>query len=345
MKKIGLGFMVAIVWFIASPYWGNAYAAAPFYEGKVIRLIVGQSAGGGFDTYSRAIARHMGKHIPGNPTMVVENMPGAATMISANHMYNIVKSNGLTVGNFISTLMMGQLLGQEGIQFDIRKFEWLGCPVRETMVLLCSKKSGITNMEKLLSSRAPVRIGGTSFGDMNCDAPKILNNVIGLPIKLVEGYKGTAEIRLAVEAGEVAGTFLGWESAKPSWRKTLESGDVSVVLQLSDAPHPDLPKVPLVSNFARTEEDRQLIKLSISGLVSITRLYALSPGTPKQQVQILRKAFADTMKDKDLLAEAEKAKIDINPVSAEEIEQIASGIFNLKPSIVARLKEILIPRK
>lgn len=324
---------------------GPGFAAESFYQGKLIRIVVGYTPGGGFDTYTRLIARHMGKHVLGNPAVVVENMPGAGSLIAANNIYSIAKPDGLTIGNFISTLIMGQLLGQEGIAFDIRKFELLGSPIRETMVMLCSKKAGITSVEKMMSADPPIKVGGTSFGDMSYNAPKVLASVVGLPIKLIEGYKGTAEIRLAVESGEVSCTFLGWESAKPSWQRALESGDAVAVLQLADKPHADLPKVPLVSNLAKAEEDRQLIKLSTYGLISITRLYALPPGTPKDRVQILRKAFLDTLKDKEFLAEAKKAKIDVNPVTVEEIKEITNGLFNLRPPTVGRLKDILLPKK
>lgn len=338
-----LPLALVVAGLVLAPAPGDA--AESFFQGKAIRIVVGYTPGGGFDAYTRVIARHMSKHIPGNPAIVVENMPGAGSLIAANNIYSVAKPDGLTVGNFISTLIMGQVLGQEGVNFDVRKFEMLGSPIRETMVMLCNRKAGITGVDKLMSADPPIKVGGTAFGDMSYNAPQILASVIPLPIKVVEGYKGTAEIRLAVESGEVSCAFLGWESAKPSWHRVLESGDAVVVLQLADKPHADLPKVPVVGSLARSDDDRQLIKLSTYGLISITRLYALPPGTPKDRVRILRQAFQDTLKDKEFLAEAEKARIDVNPVSAEEIEEITNGLSDLKPPMIGRLKGILLPKK
>jgi hypothetical protein len=171
-------------------------------------------------------------------------------------------------------------------------------------------------------------------------APKILAALLGLPIKVVEGYKGSAEVRLAVESGEVGCAFVGWESAKPSWAKSIESGDAVVILQLANAPHPDLPKVPLVTDQAKSDEDRKLIELTIFDQVNITRVYALPPRTPKERVEILRKGFMDTLTNMEFLSEAKRARVDINPVSVESLEKIAAGIANLNQPAVTRLKEI-----
>lgn len=320
-------------------------AAEPYYEGKTLRIIAGSSPGGGLDTYSRAIARHMGKHIPGNPTIFVENMPGASTLLSANYLYKVARPDGLTIGNFLCSIAIGQLLGWEGVEFNINKFEIIGVPVEETSVFVFMKASGITSMEKWMSSKTPPKIGSTSINEIASIGSKILQRYINLPVKIVEGYKGTADIRVAAEGGEIAGTAIGWESAKASWQKSLETGDSIVVLQLSDRPHPDLPKVPCVMNFAKTEKLRQLMKAFIIDIEKYKRVYAMPPGTPKELVQIIRKAFQETMKDKTFLAEAEKSKLDINPVTGEEVTEALMNFTNQTPATIAELKEILSPRK
>lgn len=335
-------FAGVIIWLALNPC---EIMAAEFYEGKVVRIIVGQTPGGGFDTYSRAIARHFGKHIPGHPHVIVENMPGAQSVISANYIYNVAKPDGLTIGNFLGNLVMNQLLGREGIQFDIFKFEWIGVPIRETYACLTTKASGITSMKDLMSSKTPVKLGATSTGDLVCDVPKILQNEIGFNVRVVEGYKATAEIRLASDAGEVAGMCVTWEAVKPVWRRALETGDVAVILWVSEKPHRDYPNVPAVMEFAKTEEAKEVIRASIIGLATITRVYALPPGTPKERVNMLRTAFQETLKDPDFLEEANKAKLDINPVTGEEVEEIMARLKNLKPETIQKLKEIVLPKK
>jgi len=320
-------------------------AAPASYEGKTIRIIVGHSAGGGFDTYARLIGRHMGKHLPGNPAVIVENMVGAGSLIAAKHIYSRAKPDGLTLGTLTSQLVMAQILGREGVDIDTRKFEWIGVPVQDNVVCVFTKKSGITSMEKWMASKTPLKMGGTAAGDTTADVPRILKAALNLPIQLVEGYKGTAEIRLASEIGEVAGSCWQWESIKVTWSKAIESGDVFVVLQATPKPIPDLLKVPLASSFAKTEEARQLIKMGVYEPASITRLYFSPPGTPKEQVQILRKAFQETLKDPGLLEEAKKSKLAIHPLTGEEVGETVQRLFTISPALATKLKEIIYPKK
>lgn len=316
-------------------------AQEDFYKSKTIRIVVGFPAGGGFDTYSRVIARHIGKHIPGNPTIIVENMAGAGSLITANHLYKVAKPDGLTVGNFIGGLIMQQLLGGQGIEFDARKFEWVGVPVKDNVVCALTKASGITNIDQWMASKVPVKMGGSAPGSTTDDVVKVLKAALALPAQLVTGYKGTADIRLAADSGEIAGGCWAWESIKVTWRKGLDSGEVNVVLQNVPKPHPDLPKVPLAINLAKTDEARKLIRVGIHDASAITRPYMLPPGTPKERVQLLRKAFQETLKDREFLDEAKKSKIDVDPVTGKEVERIIDGLFKLELSLVAKLKEIL----
>lgn len=322
-----------------------AFAQERFYEGKTIRLIVGFSAGGGFDAYSRAIARHIGKHIPGNPATVVENMGGAASLIAANYVYNQAKPDGLTVGNWIGGLILQQHLGAKGIAFDAAKFEWVGAPVQIHNMCVFSKKSGITTIERWRASKTPVKLGAEAPGSTTGDIPRILMRYTKLPIQLIEGYKGVSDIRLAAESGEVAGFCSSWEGIKSPWRRTLESGEAVVVFQAVDKPHPDLPKAALAPDVIQSEEGRLVLKTVIQEIGgTINRPYSLPPGTPKDRVQILRRAFQATMRDPEFLAEAEKAKLDINPLGGEEVERIVSQIQKLSPAILAIIKEVISPK-
>ncbi|HWP57755.1 MAG TPA: tripartite tricarboxylate transporter substrate-binding protein [Candidatus Acidoferrales bacterium] len=316
-------------------------AQESFYAGKTVRIIVGASAGGGYDTYSRTIARHIGKHVPGNPTFVVENMPGAGFLISANYMFKVAKPDGLTIGHFIGGLFLQQLLGKPGIEFDARKFDYIGVPAQDNYVFGLAKSTGITSMDQWLASKTVVKLGGVGAGSATDDIPKVLMAAIGLPAQLVSGYKGTADVRLAFNSGEVQGVCNAWESFKATWRKELDAGDLVIVLQNTAKPHPDLPKVPLAISYAKTEEGQKLIRALVHSVGPTARPYVLPPGTPKDRVEILRGAFMATMKDPEFLADAAKAKLDINPLGGAELEKNVREVFNLDPSLLPKAKEIL----
>jgi len=324
------------------PSTASAASADDFYKGKSIRIVVGFSAGGGFDTYARAIARHMGKHVPGQPAFMVENMAGAGSLIAANHLYNVAKPDGLTIGHFIGGFFLGQVLGQPGVEFDARKFVFIGAPITDHVICALTKASGITSVEKWMASKTPVKLGGLAPGTSTPDnATRIFKAALGLPIQLVSGYKGTADVRLAAESGEIAGGCWGWDSIKATWRKGLDSGDVIVVLQANRRTHPDLPQVPQALKLAKTDEARKMIEVGIHGDSDIVRTYTLPPGTPKDRVQILRQAFTDTLKDPEFLADAKKSNLSVDPVPPDEIEKDIAGLFKLDPALLARLKDIL----
>ena len=315
--------------------------AQEFYAGKTIRIIVGFPAGGGFDTYSRVIGRHIGKYIPGNPAVLVDNVAGAGSLVAANMVYKAAKPDGLTIGNFIGNLVSQQLFGSPGIEFDGRKFEWIGVPTRDNVVCALTKASGITSIDAWMAAKTAVKLGGSAPGTTNDDSAKLLKAALGLPIQLVTGYKGTAPIKLAAESGEIDGSCWAWESIKVMWRQGLDAGQVNIVLQAVPKAVPDLAKVPVAIELAKSDEARKLIDIGIHNTAAITRPYALPPGTPKERVQLLRRAFQETLKDKEFLAEAVKSKIDVDPVSGEEVEKIVGSLFKLDQATVTKMAEIL----
>lgn len=336
---------LSISWLALLLGMAGAHASThDFYNGKTVRMVVAFAPGGGFDTYSRAIARHMGKHIPGRPNIIVENMTGAGGIIQMNYMYQKARPDGLIIGNNIGGLIMQQLMGAKGIEYDARKFEYIGVPTVDHAVCGLTKASAITSMEKWFAAKEPVKLGGVGPGGQASDVPRTIQAALGLPIQVVDGYKGTANIRLAAESGELAGGCWAWESIKTTWRKGIESGEVVVVLQTMPKKHPELPHVPLDIDFAKSEEARRLLKYGIHDTAIITRLYFLPPGTPKERVQMLRRAFSDTLRDGEFLAETKKSRLDLNPVSGDEIERVVAGLFHLDPGMVARLKDVLVPK-
>ena len=316
--------------------------ADDFYKGKTIRFVVGLAPGGGYDLSARTIGRHMGKHIPGEPAIVVENMTGAGSLIAANHVYKVAKPDGLTIGHVIGGLFLGQVLGQKGIEFDARKFEFIGAPITDHVVCAMTKASGVTSVEKWMASKTPVKMGGIAPGTSTPDnATRIFKVALGLPIQLVTGYKGTADVRLAAESGEIAGGCWGWDSVSVTWRKALDSGDAVVVLQANRKTHPDLPQVPQAIKLAKNDEGRRMIDVGVHSDSDIIRTYTLPPGTPKDRVQLLRKAFESTLKDPEFLADAKKSRLNVDPVSPEAIEKDIANLFKLDPSLISKFKEIL----
>ncbi|MBM4262882.1 MAG: hypothetical protein FJ145_15815 [Deltaproteobacteria bacterium] len=339
MKRDALKYCGVLV--IVALFAVTGFAAeTDYYRGKTVRIVVGLSAGGGFDVYARTLSRHMGKHIPGNPTFVVDNMPGAGSMIAANHVYKAAKPDGLTLGHFVGGLFMQQLLGRPGAEFHATKYEFVGAPIPEKTACALTKASGIASMERWMAAKTPVKLGATGSGPI-VDVPKILKHAIGLPIQLVLGFKGTADIRLAAESGELAGACWSWDGIKSTWTRGLESGEVNVVLQALAKPLPDLSKVPLAVSYAKTAEARQLIQVGVHDAADIARPFVMPPNTPKDRVQIMRQAFLTTLKDPAFLAEAEKSKLDVDPVTGESLEKIVAAIYRTNPAMLAKLKEVL----
>ena len=332
-------WLIFLIGILGDPAYASNHE---YYRGKTIHMIVAFSAGGGFDIYSRAIARHMPKHIPGNPNIVVENRPGAGGLIVANHMYKGVKPDGLTIGNFIGTLLLDEIIGRPGVEFKGLNFEYIGVPSPQSGACAVTKASGITSMKDWFAAKTPLKLGGAGQGSFVDNTTKILKTALNLPIQLISGYKGFADIRLAMEGGELAGTCHPWEVFKVAWTKAVESGDANVILQVTPKPHPDLLKVPLAIDFAKNDDARQLIQVGIHDSAILTRIYSLAPGTPNERVQLLRRAFMDTMKDQEFLAEAAKAKLDIDPISGADVDKRVASLYKLNSSMVAKLQDVLL---
>ena len=315
--------------------------AQEFYRGKTVRIIVGGSAGGGFDTYSRVMARHMGRHIPGNPALLVENMTGAGTLIAAKYLHGSAKPDGLTFGIFNGGLILGRVLGMKGIDFDVRELQYIGVPVQDSTVCALRKESGITSIDQWFASKTPLKLGGLSPGNSVSDVPRTVNAALNLPLQVVDGYKGTAEVRMAADAGELQGACWAWESMRVNWANALKSGDTKVILQVANKKIHDLVNVPQALDLAKTEEARLLLKAGAIDPAAIVRVYVTAPRTPKDRVQILRNAFARTLTDPEFVAETKKINLDVNPLTGEEVKKIVDDLFKLPAPTVAKLSAVL----
>ncbi|MFQ5853757.1 MAG: Bug family tripartite tricarboxylate transporter substrate binding protein [Candidatus Binatia bacterium] len=333
---VGIGLFAGLV-FTAT--------AAEFFKGKTITFVVGFSAGGGFDTYTRLIGRHISRHIPGNPQIVVQNRTGAGSLIAANYIYNRAKRDGTVIGNWIGGLLLREVLGDKAVKFKGKKFNWLGVPTPDNGVCAFTKASGIKNIDDWFASKRPVKIGATAPGSSTDDPPKLLRVATGLPLKVIEGYKGTARIRLAAESGEVDGGCWAWQSVKVTWRKGIESGNVRPVLQMTLKSHPELKHIPLAMKYAKTADGRALLKVANDAHSAAVRPYSLPPGVPKDRVRILQKAFMDTMRDPAMLREAKKSKLEITPIDGPTTRKVLGNLYKLDPAMISRLKEILLPKR
>lgn len=339
MKRVLL-LTATVAWMLSLPRFSSAQTN--FYEGKTIRIIVGFSPGGGYDALARMLSRHMPKYIPGRPTIVVENMTGAASLVAANHVYKVAKPDGLTFGHFSGGFAYSQATGQPGVEFDMQKFVFVGAVARDESAVALTKASGITSMEKWFAAKTPVKLGTTGPGAFGTDnVVKVIKAALNLPAQIISGYKGTADMRLAAESGEIDGTSWGWDSMRGTWQKAIDSGTVVVVLQTVPKPFPDLPRVPLAIDLAKTAEAKQLIEYGIHYPSKITKTLALPPGTPSDRAQILQRALQETVKDAEFIAEADKAKIGLAPVTADDMRKTFEGIFKLDPGLLGKLKTIL----
>ena len=324
----------------------SALAAAPdqdFYRGRTIRVVVGFAAGGGFDAYARVIARHMGRYIPGSPAIIVENMTGAGSRVAANYLFK-APADGLVIGNFIGSLMLQQIMGDKGIEFDGVKFEWLGAPVQDESVCALTKASGVNSLDEWMAAKKPVKLGGEAPGANDSDIPRVLKAALNLPIQLIEGFKGTSNIRIAAEAGEVDGGCWTWASIRTTWAGGLESGAVKAIVQVNAKKAADIPNVPNAIDYAKTPDARVLIESGIHAPSAILRAYALPPGTPKNRVEILRTAFNATMKDAEFLAEMKKSKLEINALTGSEVDGIVKKLFQMDAKNVAKIRDVLVPK-
>jgi tripartite-type tricarboxylate transporter receptor subunit TctC len=316
-------------------------ADEPFYANRAVRIVVGYGPGGGFDIGARILARHLGRHVPGAPAVVVENMPGAGGLIAANHLYRVARPDGLTIGHFTGGLLLGQVFGQKGVEFDARGFEYLGAPERERIACVLAKGAGVPSVDAWVASRAVVKFGGTGPGTAQESATRTLKAALGLPIQPVTGYRGTGEVRLAVESGELGGACMNWSSMRAAWAESLKTGGVSVVLLATPYGLPEMPGVPLAIDLARTAEARRLIELGIHDQSALARPYALPPGTPADRVRIMREAFQATLADPAFLADAQRARIDVDPVPAEELARAVHRLFAMDPALAVQLRSIL----
>jgi tripartite-type tricarboxylate transporter receptor subunit TctC len=316
---------------------------ADFYKGKTVEVIISTGAGGGLDTNGRIVARHLGNHIPGNPTVVAKNMPGAGHIRAANYVFNQAPKDGTTIGTFIPIFVMAQVLERsKSIQFNPAHFQWLTSTSSSNSTVYVWHTTGVKSMEDAMQRQ--VLMGGTGVGSYNVIYPTVLNSVVGTRFKLVTGYASTTEIAIAIERGEVQGragnNFNSLISEHGEW---LKSGKINLLAQVGLERDRDFPNVPLMTEFGRTEEARQILRFFSTDVV-IGRPFVTSPGVPAERVAMLRQAFDSLLKDPAFLEDCKKASIDIGPVDGITIQKIVTDFMNTPVEIVAKAKAAMEPR-
>ncbi len=318
-------------------------AVAAFYKGRQINLIVGSSAGGGYDTYARLLARHLGKYIPGNPVIVPSNMPGAGSNAAAAHIYAVAPKDGTVIGAVQTAAVLDPLFGDKArMKHDASKFIYLGSATVDYYVCVVRADAPVKSFQEALSRE--VIIGASQPGTSTRDFPALLNNAVGAKFRIVSGYPGTREITLAIEKGEVQGLCgFSWSSLSVQHPDWLQNGFIRVLVQEHDKGHPDVNRmgVPLAVDFAKSPQDRQIMELIYSSEI-FGRPYILPPGVPADRVAALRKAFMDALRDPELRAEGEKLGLDLDPIAGGELQKIAEKIYATPPDIVERAKQAVI---
>jgi tripartite-type tricarboxylate transporter receptor subunit TctC len=319
---------------------GHAQSPPDFFKGKTVDMMIGYSVGGGYDVYARLVAKHLGKHIPGNPTVTPKNMEGAGSLRLANWLYNVAPKDGTVMATIGRGTGFDPLLGHKAAQFDGNKFNWIGSANDEVSVCVSWNKPGnVTKFEELYERQ--LTVGGTGAAADTDQFPRILNNVLGTKMKIVTGYPGGNDVNLALERGEVDGR-CGWSwssvmSTRPAWVKDKK---INILVQLALQKHSDLPDVPLVTDLAKNQEQKQILTL-IFARQALGRPFLAPPGIPAERVAILRKAFMDTMKDKDFLAEAEKAQLEVTPIDGEKLQKLVSDVYATPADVAKKAADAL----
>jgi tripartite-type tricarboxylate transporter receptor subunit TctC len=323
----------------------TGFAAGDIYAGKTIRFIVGFAAGGGYDAYTRMVARYIGRYIPGNPSATVENMDGAGSVIAANYMYNKATKDGLTVGIWNSHNVFNQMMGDPSIRFDGRKFGWIGSPSTDSVACAIMSSVGPRTYDEIVKSKKPIRMGATRAGNTT-QLPAMLNRWAGANFEVIPGYTGTSKIRLAMRSREVDGACWTWDSMRSTARSMLDAkGDEQMIPFIINGKWND-PEVKDIAQFQQVIKDKDNLQAfkAWNAANDFARPFSLPPGAPAEALTLLRKAFAATMKDKDYRADAEKAKLTVDHTPGEKIEQHVEQIYSVSPDVKQRL-EFLFRKK
>ncbi len=323
---------------LASVTAAQAQSVEDFYKGKKVDIVIGFTVGGGYDAYARLVARHMGEHIPGKPTMVPRNMTGAGSRIAAAFIHGVAPKDGTAMGIADQSIPLEQALGDAGVKFDSREFNWIGNPNADNNVLSTWHTSPVKTIED--AKKIEATMGATGY-NTSSQYPTVLNAIAGTKFKVILGYPGGNEINMAMERGEVAGrgsnAWASYKSTRPDW---IRDNKINILVQIGLRKAPDLPNVPLLMDVATNDLDRAAMRL-LSAPTTIGRPFFAPPNVPADRVKALRAAFASMIKDKAFLEEAQKLNLDIDFVPGEELQKIVADIIDAPAEVKKRLADVL----
>jgi tripartite-type tricarboxylate transporter receptor subunit TctC len=340
MKRIISGLIFLLAW---NP---SVHAQAPFYQGKTITLVAGTSAGSQYDAHARLIAQHWGKHIPGTPDIIVQNMPGAGSLIAANHLYNVAKPDGLTITSIIPAIYFNQLTGRKEVRFDYSKFNWIGSVDRSDNLIYMRSDTPFKTIDDVRGATQPPKCTATGTGTIGHYMPKLLNETIGTKFDIILGYPGGPEMDLAVQKNEAqcrAFTHAAWFSGEP-YRTWSTTGFAHVLIQTGRKRDERLPQVPTLSELMdefKTEEAGRRLASVVLASGQLGRPYLLPPGIPAERHKILREAFMKLMADPGFLADVKKRGLEAKPSTGEELEKLAKEVMVQPPEVIERMKKLM----
>jgi tripartite-type tricarboxylate transporter receptor subunit TctC len=323
---------------IASP--ASAQSPAEFFKDKTVTFYVGLSAGGGYDINARLVAKHIGKYIPGKPQVIVRNMPGGGGLVMTNYVANVSPKDGLHIGAPQRGIPFEPLLHEGSkAKFDTIKLQWVGSVNSDTSVALVASRTGVKTWQDLKTVSKDVIVGGTGVGTESVVVPYVLRNLLGFKYRVIAGYPGGSDMNIAMQRGEIdgRGTFT-WTSLRPHYKEWVESGLFNILYQQGLRKHPDLGKIPLVTDLTDDADIKRLLEVQFTAF-ELGRPYFVADGVPADRVAALRTAFDQAMKDKELLEDAKKQKLDIDPMTGQEMQEILVKVFNTPKALVERLKE------
>jgi len=328
-------FIAAVAAAVPLAAAAQAPTQVPNWSGKTVTIVVGYKAGGGYDATARLLARHLPKHLPGKPTVIVQNMPGANSIIAANHMYNVVKPDGLTIGTFNRNLPIAQLTNVQGVKYDITKFQWVGSAANESTILAIRSDLPYKSFDELRKAKQQIVIGSTGPGANTHDFPLLLKDLLGVNIKLVSGYSSSADIMLAVERKEVDGRAGSYSSLRPF----IERGLVKPIVRARST-EKGIDHLPMDESMAPNPKAKAIMALR-SAPEQVARPYVLPPNTPPDIVKAMRDAFAATIKDPECEKEGEKAKLDLEFTSGDQAQKILAEVMKQPKDIVEEFSKYI----
>ena len=330
-SRVSLEWLMVCILSLGLCGHATAESVESFYAGKTVRLLIGFGSGGGYDVYGRTLARYLGRHIPGNPTIVPQNMAGAGSLRAAGYIYNVAPKDGTVIGTVSRGIAADSLLGAEARQFDSRKFTWIGSVTNEISLCAFSNTSGIRSWKDMLSK--PSSVGSSGSADDTAVYANVIRNIFHAPMKLISGYPGTNEILLAVERNELSGLCgWSWSSLKSRSKARFDSGEIVVAVQLGLTPHEELPNVPLIMSLTKDPTALAAMRVIFSRQ-TMARPFLAPPDMLDGRKQALRDAFDATMKDPEFLEEARRLDLEVRPVSGTEIEALVTDLYKTPPAI------------